>query len=178
MSFVCFLGEVTAWQFCFEIDWPLCSSIKLFCHRHSSIDFLQILFWAATPQIIYKHAMLLQISRRISIKLLLNLWAHDFAKSTTAQRLNLLVFRPVDWLPISTYCSEFRFVKLANIASVHCSVLQSYTLHIWDLCMTATYKVSRFIFKRFWGPRSENSAAIRRMVYHMLSILSAINSSV
>ena len=128
MSFVCFLGEVTAWQFCFEIDWPLCSSIKLFCHRHSSIDFLQILFWAATPQIIYKHAMLLQISRRISIKLLLNLWAHDFAKSTTAQRLNLLVFRPVDWLPISTYCSEFRFVKLANITSVHCSVLQSYIL--------------------------------------------------
>ena len=22
-SFVCFLGEVTAWQFCFEIYWPL-----------------------------------------------------------------------------------------------------------------------------------------------------------
>ena len=140
MRFVCFLGEVTAWQFCFEIDWPLCSSIKLFCHRHSSIDFLQILFWAATPQISYKHAILLQISRRISIKLLF----HDFAQSTTTQRLNLLVFRPVDWLFICifTYCSESQVRKTGKY---HLSALQCTALYTVVCIFVRTAS-----FPRFW----------------------------
>ena len=140
---------------------------KKFCHRHSSIDFLQILFWAATPQISYKHAILLQISRRISIKLLF----HDFAQSTTTQRLNLLVFRPVDWLFICifTYCSESQVRKTGKY---HLSALQCpamiYT--IWDLCMTAIYKVCMYLglFSKGFEDQEVKipPLRIRRMIFH------------
>ena len=115
------------------------------CHRHSSIYFLQILFWAVTPQISYKHAMLLQISRQISIKLFLNLWAHDFAQSTTAQRWDLQVFRPVDWL---CHCSECTIRKTGK--SHICAMVCTAKLHtIWDLHMTDIYYLVGLFLKGF-----------------------------